>query len=353
MAAYGIVIVLTVAVYLFAMGMKYDKRHIDKMTVTFFFLAYLFLLCSRDVSIGVDTKHYVTTFDMLSQVDWKAAFVLGNGEVGFVVLEKLISFLGGSRLFISVVAIITVLPVLYLYKNEAEGSMICISFFLISLLFEMFFSGMRQGIAIGLAVPAYYMAKRKKIIPFILMVILAISFHKSAILIALIYPIYRVKITKKQLWLVVPLFIAVMIYRNQLLNIIFQIAGEDYSYRYSYLTGSSGQVGLMILFSLIAIYSYVMLDENRAGEEEIGLRNILLLAAFIHLFTPLNPTISRINYYFILFIPVAISRINNRCNKMFYQTRTLATIVMPVFFTTYFFLMKSDSLNVFNYQFCF
>lgn len=353
MAVYGVVIALTVALYLFVTQMKYDKERIDKITITFFFLTYLFLLCSRDISIGVDTKHYVKTFELLSQVNWTSAFGLDNGEAGFVFLEKVIAFFGGTRLFISVVAIITVLPVMFLYKNEAEGSMICISFFLISLLFEMFFSGMRQGIAIGLAVPAYYMTKKRKIISFVLIVILACLFHKSAILIVLIYPIYHAKITRKWLWFIVPLFAAGMIYRAHLLDIIFQIAGDEYSYKYSYLTGSSGQIGLMILFILLAIYSYIMLDETRAGEEEIGLRNILMLAAFIHLFTPLNPTISRINYYFILFIPVAISRINKRCNERLYQIQKVASFIMPVFFIAYFFLMKSDSLNVFNYQFCF
>lgn len=353
MVAYGVVIAMTIAVYLFTTQMKYGKERIDRITVTFFFLAYIFLLCSRDISIGVDTKHYVKTYEMLSQLNWTSAFALGNGEVGFVALEKLIAFFGGTRLFISVVAIVTVLPVMYLYKNEAEGSMICISFFLISLLFEMFFSGMRQGIAIALAVPAYYMVKKRKIIPFILIVILACLFHKSAVLIALLYPIYHAKITKKWLWFVVPLFVLGTVYRSQLMDVIFQLAGDEYSYKYSYLTGESGQMGLMILFILLAIYSYVMLDENQAGEEEIGLRNILMLAAFIHLFTPLNPTISRMNYYFILFIPVAISRINNRCNELLYQIRSVACFVMPIFFIAYFFLLKSDSLNVFNYKFCF
>lgn len=233
--------------------------------------------------------------------------------------------------------------------------MICISFFLISLLFEMFFSGMRQSIAIALAVPAYYFAKEKKVIKYLLIVALAYCFHKSAIMLLLLYPIYHAHITKKWLWGIIPLMGFVMMRRDLLMNLIFQLAGDEYAYKYSYLTGSSGQIGLMILFLLLTIYTYVILDENKAGKEEIGLRNTLLLATFIHLFTPLNPTISRINYYFILFIPVAISRINNRCRDdvYLYQLRTVATVVMPVFFVMYFFLLKDDSLNVMNYRFFF
>ena len=78
MVAYGVVIAMTIAVYLFTTQMKYGKERIDRITVTFFFLAYIFLLCSRDISIGVDTKHYVKTYEMLSQLNWTSAFALGN-----------------------------------------------------------------------------------------------------------------------------------------------------------------------------------------------------------------------------------------------------------------------------------
>lgn len=353
MIVYGVLIGLTVAVYLLFAAMRYEKSRVDKITVTFFFIAYLILLCLRDYSVGVDTRVYIRAFEYTKHLDWKAAFLYGTDEVGFKVLRMIVQWLGGSRLYISIAAAMTVLPVMYLYKHEAEGSLICISFFLISLLFEMFFSGMRQSIAIGLAVPAYYSVKSKKKISFLLTVAMACSFHKSAIVLLLLYPIYHVHITKKWLWGIVPLVIFVMLRRDILMDLIFQLVSDEYSYKYSYLTGSSGQMGLMVLFLLISAYCYVMLDENATAREDIGLRNILLLATLIHLFTPLNPTISRINYYFILFIPVAISRVNNRCNKRLYQFRNIATIIMPAFFVLYFFLLKDDSLNVFNYKFFF
>lgn len=355
MIIYGILVGLTVFIYLFFTALFYEKSEVDRITITFFFVAYLLLLCLRDYSVGVDTRGYVSTFEYTKYLDWRTSLLYGDNEIGFKLLRILIQWFGNSRLFVLVCACLVVAPVMYLYKREAEGAMICISFFLISLLFEMFFSGMRQSIAIALAVPAYYFVKDKKVIKFLLIVALAYCFHKSAIMLLFLYPIYHAHITKKWLWGIIPLIGFVMMRRDLLMDLVFQLAGDEYSYKYSYLTGSSGQMGLMILFLLLVAYSYVILDEDKAGKEEIGLRNILLLATFIHLFTPLNPTISRINYYFILFIPVAISRINNRCSDegYLYQLKTVATVVMPVFFMIYFFLLKDDSLNVMNYKFFF
>lgn len=350
MIYYGVLVVFTVLVYLFFTGMHYEKKKVDGITLTFFFVMYLLLLCCRDVSVGNDTKVYLKTFEYVRLLDWKMGILVGEQEIGFKILRQLVACLGGQRLYICVVAALTVLPVLYLYKNEAEGAMFCISFFLISLLFELFFSGMRQGIAIALGVPAFYMVKRKKLIPYVLVVALACTFHKSAILLLLLYPIYYSRITKKWLWFIIPGIVLVYLNRSILLEQIIRLSGDEYIYKYAYLTGSSGQIGLMVLFILLAIYSYIVLDEKQASEEEIGLRNILLLAACIHLFTPLHPTISRLNYYFILFIPVAMTRINNRANQLILQGVRVAEVVMPTFFVLYFFLTKADSLHVFDYK---
>lgn len=353
MLIYGIVVGMAMIIYIFLTQNRFDKKYADRVTITFFFVAYLLLLCLRDKSVGVDTVVYLKTFGILKGMSLKASIAYFAKEPGFVVLEKLISLIGGERLFIMVTACLAAIPVMILYRDESEDAILCIAFFLISLLFEMFFSGMRQSISIGLSVPAYYLTKKRKWLPFILIVLLAFSFHRTGIIIALIYPIYHAKITRKWLWGVIPLFIFVYLRRDPILDYMITFAGEDYASKYRYLTGQSGQIALMILFIMLSVYSYVMLDEDRAGEEEIGLRNILLLATFIHLFTPLHPTISRINYYFILFIPVALSRINTRCNERLYRVAMLASIVMSVFFIFYFFTLKGDPLNITDYQFFF
>ena len=96
-----------------------------------------------------------------------------------------------------------------------------------------------------------------------------------------------------------------------------------------------------------------MLDEKKATKEDIGVRNILLLATAIQLLTPVHPVISRLNYYFILFIPIAIGRVNEKCKPIFWQVSKVASTIMSIFFIFYFFAMKDDSLQVFNYQFFF
>ena len=217
----------------------------------------------------------------------------------------------------------------------------------------MFFSGMRQSIAIAFGVPAFYFVKERKKVLFILTVLIASTFHTSAVILLLLYPVYYAHITKKWLIFIIPLFTTTYYFKDEIIPSLFLFAGDRYTEGYLYLNDQSGQLSLMILFILLSLYSYIILDENKANSEDIGMRNILLLAAFIHLFTPINPVLSRLNYYFILFIPVAISRANEKCIPSLKQASFIFNNTISFFFVFYFFLLKGDSLNVMNYQFFF
>lgn len=353
MEVYGVLIAITIGIYvLFRYGVHYKKEQVDKISVSFFFIAYLLLLCLRDTTVGVDTKTYIWRFLQLQGMSWENALSYsGKGdEFAFILLNKLVGSIGGERLLIAVSSLLIVIPILKLYRDESEGAIFTISFFLISLLFGMFFSGMRQSIAIALGVPTYYFAKERKIIPFALTVLLAFLFHRTGLVIAGIYPVYHARITRKWLWFVVPIMAIIYCFREEVFKFLFVFAGDTYVRGYSYLTGSSSQGTLMILFILLSVYSYLLLDEDIAGEEEIGLRNILLLATCIHIFTPINSVVARINMYFILFIPVAITRINNRCKRQYLHIMQVATVIMCIYFIYHFMTSTGSSTQFENYR---
>lgn len=354
MIEYGFIVGISIFLYFFLLGLRWRKTIVNKVSLSFFFISYFILLILRDTSIGVDTIQYLNAFDNISRMNWSEAMIFCaeslKFEKGFAIFLKIVSYADSDRLLLILAATMIVLPVFYLYLHEAKDALFCIAFFLISLLFEMFFSGMRQSIAIAFGVPAFYFVKERKKVLFLLTIFFASTFHTSAMILLLLYPAYYAHITKKWLLFIVPLFTITYYLKDEFVPYLFLFAGDRYTEGYLYLNDQSGQLGLMILFILLSFYSYIMLDEERANSEDIGMRNILLMAAFIHLFTPINPVLSRLNYYFILFIPVAISRVNAKCIPNLKGMSVIANNVMSVFFVFYFFLLKEDSLNVMDYQ---
>lgn len=326
------------------------KRTRDRAVIICFFVAYIASVCFRASSVGVDTINYIGYFETGSLLGWNNPYYIGDYELGFQLFSALISLFGGSRLFIIVAGLISVIPIAVLYYRESENGLLCCSFFLVSLLFEFFFSGIRQGLAVGIGVIAYFFAKKKRMVPFLASVAFAATMHASAIIILCIYPFYHAKITQKWIPVVAILMAAVYIMRDFLFNgVLLPMFGGGYLAGYSYLSGDSGQGALSVLFLLLAAYACVMLDPEKADPETLGLRNILLLATAIHMFTPLHPVVCRVNYYFIPFIPLAVARVNDRVKPMLKPVEQIVSFILPIFFIAYFLFAKGDSLQITPY----
>lgn len=343
----------------FGSGLLYKKYYNNQRTVRFmittFFVVYIFLLGFRSSTVGNDTINYIYRyFEPFHYMRLGEVFQYQTDELGFLLFVKIIATItNNAQIFLIITALISVVPVMVLYRNESREAAVCCSFFMISLLFEIFFSGMRQGIAIGLAVPAYYFVKEKKIVQFLLIVALAFTFHVSAVMLLFIYPIYHTRITRKWLWVVIPVMGLIYYYNRIIFTVLFEAFGGKYFEKYSTLYGTTNQYGLLILFVLLSIYCAVMMDEKLADEDDIGLRNLLFLATVIQFFAPLHNIVSRMNYYYILFIPIAVSRANEKCKHLFWQISKLASVVMTVYFIYYFFFSKGDTLHIMDYSFCF
>lgn len=350
LASYWFVIAVEIIAWLYAWGRGLSKRSRNRVVVVAFFAVYIACVCCRSSTVGADTTNYIHLFDVGSAFGWESVSQNRELEMGFVFLSSIISLFGGHELFLIVTGLISVIPVAVLYYREAESGPLCCSFFLISLLFEFFFSGIRQGLAIGFGIVAFSFVEKRKLLPYLLFVALAISMHKSAFVLLALYPIYHAHITQKWIPFVALTIVVILFSRDTLFNtILFPLFGESYLDGYGYLTGESGQVGLSILFLLLAIYACVVLDPKKTDQKTIGFRNLLLLAAAVHLFTPLHPTVCRINYYFIPFIPLAISRVNNRSKQSLKPVVEVVQLGLPIFYMVYFLWFKGNALLIAPY----
>lgn len=329
---------------------EYRKR----TSIALFFILYFILLACRGEKIGADLPVYINAFERLQYTAWNRVFRAGDEEIGYRVLTKVISTISTNpRFFIAVVSALCVFPIYKLYKNESENDLIAISIFLILPVSKMLFSGLRQSLAVAMAVPAFYCVLKKRKLGFFLCVFIAWSFHQSALVLALLYPLYHVRITKKWLWFVMPILALMLKYNQRIFNTIMPYIGGKYAEQSMELT-NTGAYTMIILFVIFSIYAYFMIDDRTIDKETIGLRNIILLATILQLFAPIHTLAMRMNYYFILFIPILISRVTNRAKKEYYQVAVVAQVLMVVFFISYFFvsLRSGESiLKIYPYQF--
>ena len=90
------------------------------------------------------------------------------------------------------------------------------------------------------------------------------------------------------------------------------------------------------MFILFAAFAYIVPDETKMDRETLGLRNILTLAVFFQCFASVHVLAMRMNYYFILFIPLVLPKVLEFPKKEFKQVAKLGEVVLTAFFLVYF-----------------
>ena len=331
------------------MRMGYERK--NRIALACFFFVLTLLIMFRHESVGTDTKNYINHFINISRREWSELWMIGK-EIGFPYFTKFFSiFFKDPHLYLAAVAVLISVMIYPTYKRLCVDTSFTILLFCTMSTFYMMFSGIRQMIAIGIGFVAYHFTRQKKLIPFILLVLLAMAFHTSAFMVAFMYPLYHARITKKSLYIVIPALVVCFYYNRQIFGTLSLIL-EEYTHYDTEIT-ATGAYTMLILFGVFAVFSFLIPDERKLDEETIGLRNFLLLTFSLQMFAPLHSLSMRMGYYYMIFIPLLLPKIIECRSRRWNQVAILGRHVMVVFFLVYFFISASGGggLDVFPYHF--
>lgn len=321
--------------YTLALGSNHKVINNSFLVPTFFFIL-LIILCIRDESIGRDLVNYKYYFESISVLRLDELF---NYELDFlfVLLNWIISrFTDNYQIYLSIVALITVLPVGILYSQDREHGFLKIVLFMNMSTFVMLFSGLRQSIAIAMGLIAYEFVKRKKISLYILFAVIAWGFHHTAFMIFLYYPLYHITFKKKHLFFIVPSLLLVFVFNKPIFTSITNLLSVFGNEKYSLSISNTGAYTMLLLFVGFAVLSYAIPDEKALDKETLGLRNFMLLAVVLQCFAPIHMLAMRMNYYFIIFIPVLMPKILKHPKGISNASVLFIKSALVVFFVGYY-----------------
>lgn len=335
---YVIYAILILTALLAQKRMKKSKLII--VTVGFVLLFLMFAL--RHWSMGWDLGYalrkkevgYIPAFREISSMSWKKVIMLDhyiNYEKGYIIFNKLVgSIWNNEQFFLGVCAFIGMLPIfMYIYRTS-DLPLLSIIVFMTLPAFFMYYSGMRQAIAISITVMSSYFIEKKQKIPFILLVLLAWTFHSSAILFLIAYPMYHLKLTNAQRLMLVVIIPIVFVLRAPLFRLLSVILKEDAEMK------ETGAGVLMVVFVMIYI---LLLLLNRCDDEKInGSINLFYIACLCQCFSGVYNTAMRVGYYFMIYLITALPNTVYDMKNREYKAREqyLASYLAMVFiFTIY------------------
>lgn len=345
------ILILSPIVFYYLSARLFPKAIRCKIAITVFFAILLAMLILRGETIGRDVTTYHLYFNGITQTDWKNLTNV-NLETGFVFLNKVVGTVSADfRFFLTVVSLLTVTPIWFLYWSDGEDVPTEIAVFITMSTFLMLFSGFRQSIAVSLGVIAYLFVKKKKLIFFLLTVAVAIMFHNSAFILLLLYPLYHVKLKKKMLFFVIPIIGLVFVFNRPIFGFLSMFISDAHNVDKSIT--STGAYSMILLLIAFSAFSFIIPNENEMSEEMYGLRNLLLLSVIIQLFAPINFLAMRMNYYFIVFIPVLISKVVSNPSIRWRQVAFIGKHVIVIVLLLNFFVLtvRQNALDTFPYRF--
>ena len=276
---------------------------------------------------------YLNKFNIISIGDLKNSISFSAFEPGYSLFSAISKWIVNDfQFFLFLCAIVSVVPIMLLYVHESKHDLLTIALFVSIAPYTIFFSGLRQEIAIGMGVICYYFCKKDKIIPFMFFVVLAYSFHQSSVVLLLLYPWTHVRITKRWILPGAVLYVIALIYNKRIFSVLL---GMNDKYESRYIISETGSYAFLFLLLLLVAFAFVIPQED--DDDLFGLRNILVLCLFIQCFAPINNVAMRLNYYFLIFIPITIPRIIDKSKLKYHQFAYASSIIFFIFFIFWFF----------------
>lgn len=335
---------------------KVESNRGNKIIVDTFFVIWLVLLLFRSERVGIDLSVYKMNFNNYIFLSWKEIFngiFEGEFEAGFVVISKIISYLTDNfRAMIIICACISVIPIWILYRNEAHIGFFAIVMFLNIAPFPMYFSGLRQAMAMALVMPCYYFCKNKKIWHFLLMVFIAFLFHRSAMILLLMYPIYHLRLKKAyHIVYIAPIIAAIYVLKKPIFSFLLNFVG-DYADEYEDAIKDTGAYAVTLLLAILLVYAFLVANSDIIDYDTMGLRNLMILSVILQVFSGVHTIAMRMNYYFLLLVPLAVCKVVKNGDKKIKDIIHLSLICMMAFFFAYYIYFihtDEDILRIYPY----
>lgn len=281
-------------------------KHKKLYLVLIFSVTFLLAAC-RSVTVGVDTAMHCNAYRTISLLSYSGIDAMTDRfEIGFVLLCKLLSLFNSDYQLLIIVssAIICLCAAYFIYSLADEPVLPTVLY--LCLLFPNYLNIMREAVAVAIGMLAIVALTKQKNIPFVLLVLLASLFHRSAIVLLLLLPLQAVNINWKSLSVLLITGLLLFLFAEKFLQVIATFLGKTTFYDENFM--GSNYFGALIqflfeLFLCIVYFNYVCIS-HRNGRHLMSSHMELVLGWSLLLWLLLSAVgmkveiVNRFSYYF-------------------------------------------------------
>ena len=325
-------IFLVVYLLILKANVKDRKKYSVWCFILFFLMAGL-----RGETVGGDLERYLPEFYLVSKSSFNHVLVVGHHEPGYLIYIKLLSLISpDSRMYLLGTSFISMIGPFVLFTKCSKNITISVLLYYAMGYYTNTFNSVRQSIAMSIVFCVIPYLIERKFWKYLLGVIIAMTFHYSALIMLIVYPLSNKALNLKR-WAIysVSSFAIVSLFFFSAFQYVAEVFVTKYDPESIYDDSGRGGYGLFILYLLLFVIMsmYYWKSNKLLNNSSKYFLSIMLLfqlfAAVTQLTAPIFHSMVRMTYYF--FIPVCTLAIPFICST--FKNRNLKPIFYVGVFT--------------------
>lgn len=308
----------------------------------------LFLTAAlRHVSVGGDLENYVPAFKYIGELSWRE-LVFVPFETGYVVLNKVVYLLAQDiRLLLVIIGGFVVFGYVRMIYQNSVLPWVSLLFFIGLGFFTESLSMLRQAIAMVIFIYGLKYVVAREFGKYLLIVLLATSFHLTAIVTLLLYPFVRFRLNVCNFIII---FIGCGVLALLVGPFVLDYIISHFYSLYSSQMDSGGGFSMLILLLAVTI-GVLLLWKKREDNWENLFVHMLVLACCMQLFALQFALFARIVMYFsmsmIICVPNMLVKIENK--EFRFLSTSVACLLAVVYFI--FIILGRNAAGIAPYYF--
>lgn len=289
MAAYLVLLFIVLICYVLTnqIGVKWSLR--------IALLPFFSLLGFKSYSVGTDTFNYINMF-------WAAKYgsfetIYGRLEIGYKICIQLLGKSGLSAQFQFIFVALLISISLGSFSKKWSSKPILVIFFYITLgLYSFNLTAIRQSIAMAICLFSFRYIYEKKIIYYLLIILIAMTFHKSAIFFAPAYFVANRRVNTFNLLTFTVFSMIIIVFSETIITNVSSIFDVHYGIERT----NNGYIFLLVVFVITAlsfVYRNQLLMKN---PKNIFFFNLNLVSMMLWVMRLSSRTVERVSFYYLI-----------------------------------------------------
>lgn len=301
----------------------------------------LFLYAAlRAHNLQIDIPRYVDYYEEYAKLSFDEIMELFDSEQKdpfYYVFSWLFSrIFKNVQWWLAFVALAYIFAVGLIIYKESESPVLSFLAFLSLAYFEFSLSGLRQTLALSLTLLSYFGIKNRKWKQFLILVLLASLFHRSALIFLIVYPIANTKVGKIHWMLALIVGVIFLVGESSVRSFMEKYLVDTQYEGYIERTVGLSMAGFIIqLVIFVFCYVYYPVVSKKYEHANI-LYNLAFIGLLFQLFSSMIAEVFRISMYFSFFnailIPMVITAEKDR------KIQLMETLGIGLIFIAYMFM---------------